>query len=131
MNPKKAKELVKPTALELELPESVVKDITDFYWSELRKALGELRAPDIYVASIGTFKASGKKLVKIRETYTAILDKSEIDTFKKFSDRKGIETKLSTVENVFSMMRDSIEKKKKVKELRYGKSNLEKSNKGL
>lgn len=127
MNPKKAKELIKPTASELGFPEALVKDATDFYWEELRRSLGELRAPNIYVAGLGTLKASGKKLVKIRETYKAILNKTEADTFKKFADRKYIEGKLTNVENVFEMMRESIEKKKQVKESRNGKNDTETS----
>ena len=125
MNPKKAKEQIKPTASQLGFSEALVKDATDFYWQELRKALGELRAPNIYVNGMGTYIASGKKLVKIRETYKALLDKAEVDTFKKFADTKQVEGKLLNVEKAFAMIRESIEKRKQVKESRNGKSNTE------
>lgn len=131
MNPKKAKELIKPTAAELRFSEPLVTDATEFFWEELRRTLSELRAPDVYVPGMGTFKASGKKLVKVRETYKAMLEKMELDTFKKYSDRQKIEKKLTSIEDVFAMMRDSIDKKKNVRESRNGKNNLETSTKEL
>lgn len=131
MSPKKAKELIKPTASELGFSEVLVKDATDFFWEELRRTLSELRAPNVYVPGMGTFRASGKKLVKIRETYKATLEYNDPTTFNGYAKRKNIEGKLENIEHVFSMMRDSIEKKKKVKESRNGKDNLDRSTEEL
>ena len=62
MNPKKPRDFVKPTAEKLELPESLVDDVSSFYWKSLRKGMKTLEHPLVQVLNFGTFKVRYNKI---------------------------------------------------------------------
>lgn len=118
MNPKKAKELIKPTAEELGLPEALVKDSVDFYWEHVRKSLSELKKSKVSVASIGTFSINPKKLVGLKEKYKTIAERMNTDTFNKFTAKKEIEKKLENIETIFDEINDNVKRKQEIKQKR-------------
>lgn len=118
MNPKKSKELIKPTAEELKLPETLVKDAVDFYWENIRKSLSELKKSKITVASMGTFSINPKKLVGLKEKYKTIGERMNTDTFNKFSAKKEIERKLENIETIFDEINENVKKKQEIKQKR-------------
>ena len=62
MRPKKAKELIPKVAVELDIPEQLVKDVTDFYWQEIRKSLSSLKHSRIHITNLGDFTIKHWKL---------------------------------------------------------------------
>tara|TARA_R110000868_G_scaffold91276_2_gene253178 strand:+ start:313 stop:717 length:405 start_codon:yes stop_codon:yes gene_type:complete len=74
MNPKKPKDFIKPTAETLELSESVVGDVIDFYWSSVRKALSDIEGSSITVTNLGTFKVRYNKISHLESKYQHYLD---------------------------------------------------------
>ncbi len=118
MNPKKSKELIKPTAEELGLSETVVKDAVDFYYENLRKALSGLNKSKVTIAGIGTFSINPKKLVGLKEKYKTIAERMNTDTFNKFTAKKEIEKKLDVIENVFNEINENVRKKQEIKQKR-------------
>lgn len=83
MKPTKAKELIKKTALELNVPEFLVQDIVDFYYTTLRKKLESLQYPSIYVHRIGTLRLSRVKLKRSIDTLEKLLNSNDQEDFKK------------------------------------------------
>jgi nucleoid DNA-binding protein len=123
LNPKKAKELIKPTAQELGVSESLVKDATDFYWGELRKNLSNLESPNIYVAGLGSFVIAPKKLAVMKQKYqNMVMNLGDADTFRKFTVKQEAETRLEKITKIFKKIDENIEKKKQIRLSRNGKT---------
>ena len=55
MNPKKAKEFIPQVAKELNLQDSLVEDVINYYWQEVRKSLSGLKHNRIHVTNLGDF----------------------------------------------------------------------------
>jgi hypothetical protein len=62
LRPVKAKEFIEPTAKELDLPTSLVKDIIDYYWQEVRRSMASMKHPRIHLTNLGDFVVKDWKL---------------------------------------------------------------------
>ena len=97
MRPKKAKELIPKVAVELNIPEQLVKDITDFYWQEIRKSLSGLKHNRVHLTNLGDFTIKHWKLD----------DKIEmLEKFKENFKQKGLQeivTRFRTDESLFDL----------------------------
>ena len=97
MRPKKAKELIPKVAVELDIPEQLVKDVTDFYWQEIRKSLSGLKHSRVHLTNLGDFTIKHWKL------------DDKIDKLEKFKDnfrQKGLQeivTRFRTDETLFDL----------------------------
>lgn len=78
----KAKTLIPKTAKKLNLPEEVVSDIIDFYYSQLRKEVELLRVSRIRIPAIGVLYFSRGKLEESIDTLTHLTKGKEPDDFK-------------------------------------------------
>lgn len=132
MPPKKAKELVKPTAEKLELNEEFVQDVIDFYWKQVRKSLSELRAPRIVVSNFGSFQIKTSKLADEKKKYENQYNsyKPEDMTFQKHKIKDDIELKLNRVNKIIETVESDFNRKKEIRKNRYAeknKNNMEES----
>jgi nucleoid DNA-binding protein len=97
LRPKKAKELIPKVAAELNLPEQMVKDITDFYWGEIRKSLSGLKHNRVHLTNLGDFTIKHWKLD----------DKIQmLETFKENFKQRGLQetvTRFRTDEKIFDL----------------------------
>jgi len=114
MRPKKAKEFIKPTALNMNLSESMVEDVISFYWSAIQKALSNIESASVTVAGLGIFKVRVKKIKKLQARYTKYLENTDLEsmTFNKHSVKKLAEFKLERL----SIIEKDLEKERKKKE---------------
>jgi nucleoid DNA-binding protein len=97
LRPKKAKELIPEVAKELDLPEQMIKDITDFYWQEVRKSLSSLKHSRVHITNLGDFTIKHWKLDDMIEM---------LERFKENLKQKGVQEKVTrfrTDENLFDM----------------------------
>ena len=78
----RAKKLIPKTAKKLDLPEELVSDVIDFYYTHLRKEIEELRVTRIKVPVLGTFYFSKKKLEESIDTLTHLTTSKEPKDFK-------------------------------------------------
>lgn len=99
----RAKKLIPKTAKKLDLPEELVSDVVDFYYTHLRKEIEQLRVTRIKVPVLGTFYFSKKKLEESIETLT------HLTTTKKPTDFKEM--------TVYNSRLEKIEAQKKMIEL--------------
>jgi nitrogenase subunit NifH len=97
LRPKKAKELIPKVAVELDIPEQLVKDVTDFYWQEIRKSLSGLKHSRVHLTNLGDFTIKHWKLD----------DKIEmLEKFKENFKQKGLQeivTRFRTDESLFDL----------------------------
>lgn len=120
MNPKKPKDFIKPTAEALGHSESLVDEIVSFYWSNVRKALSELKGPSITVPNLGTFKARYSKIEKLEDKYRAYLDGlvPEKMTFNKHTMQNTALEKLEGLKRLREEMQEEYNRKLEVKRKR-------------
>lgn len=132
MVPKKSVEMIAYTAKALDVDLNLVKDFTSFYWSDVRKALIDMRDVNIYVDNLGTFKAKTWKVDELQQKYEDMLGhyaKAQQDkmSFLKFTIQKEIEVKLDKVKNLMKIIEKAKEKKQLVKQKRYDYDQLKDS----
>jgi hypothetical protein len=120
MNPKKPKEFIKPTAEALGLSETLVDDVTGFYWASVRKALSDLESPSITVTNLGTFKARYNKISLLQKKYQAYLDNltAEKMTFNKHTIQNTSKQKLEGLDKVKKQLEEEYQRKQEVKQKR-------------
>ena len=120
MNPKKPKDFIKPTAETLDLSESIVGDVIDFYWSNVRKALSDIEGPFITVTNLGTFKVRYNKISQIEQKYQNYLNNIndttlESMTFNKHAIQKLSNMKLERLQKVKQELEEEYSRKAEVK----------------
>lgn len=97
MQPIKAKSLLSDVASEMNLSEDLIKDVTSYYWQEVRKALSGLKHQRIHITNLGDFTI---KHWKIDE---------KIDMLEKWEENnrlKGLQemtARFKTVETLFDL----------------------------
>jgi len=134
MNPKKPKDFIKPTAESLDISESIVGDVVDFYWSNVRKALSDIEGPSITISNLGTFKVRYNKIPFVEKKYQHYLDNSEDMlmekmTFNKHALQKLSKMKLERLQKVKKELEKEYSRKAEVKNKRQtyeSNKNLEK-----
>ena len=132
MNPKKANKLIKPAAEATNCNETLVQDLVEFYWADVRKALVEMKSHNIFIQNLGTFKIKSWKLSEAREKYETMIkyyEERQITnkmTFQRFSILKDKQSKLDCINKVQKMVDDDKIKKQQIKQKRNGitKTNL-------
>ena len=120
--PKKSKEFIKPTAKQLDVEESLVQNLVDFYWKDVRKNLSDLKGPRIAIANFGSFNIKHWLLKELRDNYQKHLDTTESVelTFHKHRIRLDVEERIKAVDSIMKMVDIDLERKKQVKIKRHG-----------
>ena len=133
MNPKKPKVIIEKTAKEMELDETLVHDLTSFYWSRLRKALINLEYPIINIEGLGHLTIRPIKLNDITIEYKQILKHINPKYFQNFHRMKDLELKVDKLDKM-ALMLEKVEKLKidhKTKRSEYEKEKQNKSEEDL
>ena len=102
MRPKKAKELIPSVAETTASSEVMVKDVTDFYWQEIRKNMSSLNGPRIHITNLGDFVI---KHWKIEDRIT------KMENFSEGCKQKGIQelvTRFRTAETIYDLKKLSV-----------------------
>jgi hypothetical protein len=128
LNPKKAKELIKPIAEQEGVSEALVRDFTTYFWKEVRKELSEVRSTNLIVQGLGTFKARPwslpgliAKYQRIINKYQSVIDRGDNITMQKFAIMKESEANLEKLINIQARVAAEQEKKKTIKKQRNDK----------
>lgn len=97
MIPKKANELYKTVAEDLNIEESLVEDLVDFMYKNLRKNLSNLSHPRINLDGLGHFAVKTKAVNKSIERITTSLINHDTYTFSAYFNKKTLENKLASL----------------------------------
>jgi nucleoid DNA-binding protein len=97
LKPKKSKDLIPEVAKQTELSEHLVKEITDFYWQEVRKSLSSLKHACVHITNLGDFTI---KHWKIDDKIT------NLEKFEESNKQKGLQqmtARFKTAETLFDL----------------------------
>ena len=83
MKPTKSKDLIKKTAEQLNLPEEMVRDVVEYYYSIVTRKIENLEEPTIFLHGFGTLRLSRKKLEKSIDKMQKLLESNSQEDFKK------------------------------------------------
>jgi nucleoid DNA-binding protein len=83
LKPTKGKELIKKTAQQLNLPEEMVSDVVEFYYSIVTRKIENLENATIFLHGLGTLRLSRRKLEKNIERMQKLLESNSQEDFKK------------------------------------------------
>jgi hypothetical protein len=112
LNPKKYKDILKETSIELEMEQKVIKAVTDFYWDKARKSLSSLEDPHVFIDGLGTFNIKWDILQTNIRRYSEYLENRENLVFSRYHVYKGTVDKLEKMQNLEIKMKEEYEKKK-------------------
>jgi hypothetical protein len=94
MIPKKASSIYRQVAEDINLEESVIADIVEYYYKELRINLTSLTYPRINVEGLGHFVAKPLVVKADIPKITEKLQSHDTSTFGAYFNKKGLELKL-------------------------------------
>jgi 4-alpha-glucanotransferase len=100
MNPKKSSILYKEVAEELNVLESLVGDMVEFYYKDLRSQLSSLKHPRINVEGLGQFVIKQKLAEVYISKLTKMLPTHDVSTFRAYHNKKAMQEKLQLLNDV-------------------------------
>lgn len=94
MTPKKASDLYKEFSEDLEISESLVENLIEFFYKEVKDQLTNLRNPRINVIGLGQFVAKSITVQKHIEKFTNVVKNCDTYSFSGYYNKKNLEEKL-------------------------------------
>ena len=114
MNPKKPKNILKELYAELDKDESLVNDVIDFYWANVRKAITSLPYPRINIENIGVFQVRYKSLVNTTIKYQRLLDKLDANNFSNYPRYQSLRSRLDILEQTRLILSEENSRRKEI-----------------
>jgi hypothetical protein len=127
MTPKKATKLYKQLAEELGVDASLVEDLLEDFYKEIRQNLSGLTHPRLNVEGLGHFVARPGAVRKSIPKYQKALENHDTSTFSAYYNKKMIESKLEAlidIEQKITIQENKKDTFKKEKNEKYTKTNL-------
>lgn len=100
MIPKKPSEIIKATAEEMNISETKVDDIVNFFYKELRRNLSDLTELKIENPGLGYFIVRSQKVDNSIKDINRQLDSVDTKSFKGYHSKKTLEDKLKKLEDI-------------------------------
>lgn len=94
MNPKKSSKLYAVVAEDLNISESLVENLIELYYKDLRTCMSQLSHTRLNVTGLGHFYAKSQKIKKDIVSIGAILKTHDVSTFKAYFNKKNYEETL-------------------------------------
>jgi hypothetical protein len=119
MVPKKYKELIEPTAKQLNLPVDLVDSFVRFYYKELRMTLSGMKAPLVAVDGIGKFRM--KHWNELEVNIKKGLENVDMMKFQGFDRKAVMDKKLQQIAQMRELVAAEKQRYEEHKIKRYGK----------
>jgi len=120
LNPKKAKTVVKDLHYELDLEESLVADVLDFYWQHVRKCITSASHPRINIENLGIFQVKQKSLDNTITKYENAINKLGTENFTKYTKYDNMKSRLDVLQNLKEQMLAEKQRRYEIKSNKYG-----------
>jgi len=122
----KAKELIVPTALELNIPVSDVNDVVTSYYRMVREALTELKDVKVHLSHLGDFFIKHWMIEKNIDKFSSIKNKFEnmSNGIKKETIIAEMNYRLHLMQEVKCKLKLEEERKFDIKKNKYEKNNI-------
>lgn len=128
MNPKKAREFIQPTAEKLGVDSNLVNDLASFFWSDVRKAVVDIKGHNIVIPGLGTMRIKPWKLNELIERYQSHVtrhkekvESGEYISFSRFTIFKEVEAALQKALRIREQIELDMKRKQEIKQKRHGK----------
>lgn len=120
MKPKKSKKFIKITSEDLDIKESLVQDVVDFYWKKIRVSLSNLEHIKVNILNLGSFKIRKSKIKLVKNKYEKYIKNLEVEsmTFDKHVTKNITKEKIKNLENIEREIEEYHKRKTKIKKLR-------------
>jgi len=120
MIPKKSKNFLKKTSEDLDIKESMVEDVIDFYWKKVRISLSELDYIKVNILNLGSFKIRKSKIKAVKHKYNEYIKTLELEsmTFDKHVTKNIIKEKIKNLNKIENDIKDYHKRKKEIKNKR-------------
>jgi len=115
MNPKKANKLYKPVAEELQVDETLVEDLVEFMYKNVRQNLTGLTHPRINLEGLGHFTARPFSVKKGIERAQKVLSNHDTSTFSAYHNKKQLDVKVKALIKLEEMINAEEERKQQFK----------------
>lgn len=115
MNPKKPNKIYELVSEDLNIHKSLVEDLIEFYYKDVRKLLTTLEYPRINVDGLGQFVAKPKTVNNAIERINKSLPKHDTSTFAAYHNKKAIESKLDLLIKLNDKLKIQFDKKETFK----------------
>jgi nucleoid DNA-binding protein len=115
MNPKKANKLYKPVAEELQVDESLVEDLVEFMYKNVRQNLTGLTYPRINLEGLGHFTARPFSVKRGIERAQKVLLNHDTSTFSAYHNKKQLDVKVKALIKLEEMINAEEERKQQFK----------------
>lgn len=130
MNPKKAKTVLKDLHHELDLEESLVLDVLDFYWQHVRKNITSAAYPRINIENLGIFQVKQKSLDKTITKYENSIIKLGTENFTKYAKYDNMKSRLDILLNLREQVNVERNRKYEIKQNKNGNTTRSLEEKG-
>lgn len=100
MTPKKSKVYIKDVSTKLEVEEQLIDDLIDFYYSECRSVMSNLKCTRLNIDGLGHFVSRNNLIKKAITKYSKALINHDTSTFAAYYNKKGLETKLELLQKL-------------------------------
>jgi len=130
MTPHKVKKLNQDTAEELDISTTLVDNLIEFYYKNVRENLSELTHPRLNIEGLGQFVIKNNSVNKAIPKYEKVLNAHDTSTFVAYHNKKIVEDRLKLLKNIKIKLDMDTEIKKDFKIKKYEeyiKINLDKS----
>lgn len=121
MLPKHSRHFLQPAAEKLNCDMQLVDDAVSFFYNEVRKALTEMRGPNIQIENLGSFKVKPDELPKLLYKYEHRLRALGPDRLTKVATRKDIQKSWQRVKNLKKMVDDERDRRSQFLAKKHGK----------
>ncbi len=115
MKPKNHNDFKEGISTEVGVHKEVVDDFITYYYAQVRKALGNLSAVNIYVEGLGTFSMKKNKIEKAIKKNKSILGNLKKRTYNGMEKTHAVNDKLKVQENALKMIEENIQHKREFK----------------
>jgi nucleoid DNA-binding protein len=113
MNPKKSRLLYQEIAEQKDISKSLVEDLLDFYYRNVRTLLSELYHPRINITGLGLFMPNERSIKKTIPKLEKYLENHDTSTYPAYYNKKMLEEKIKFLYSIKEQI--EIEKKRKEK----------------
>lgn len=126
MIPKKSSLLYKELSEEMDLPQDLIQNFIEFYYKEIRSSLTGLKYPRINVDGLGQFVVRSHAVRKAIPRLKKMLETHDTTTFNAYFNKKMLEEKVQSLENIEKQIVSLEEKKEAIKKQKdeYTKKNM-------
>lgn len=127
MIPKKVNRLYKQAAEDLNVDETLIEHLSEFFYKDLKDCLSNLRYPRVNADGLGHFVVKKHNVRKTIAKYNKILENHDTSTFGAYHHKKQMEVRLDQLINLEKEITEQEELKEEFKNKKYGntKGNLE------